>query len=390
MNYHRIFPTLIIVLFIFIYVSPTTDAQNYNDHRTAYRLTDSLENVLMTSPPEGADLLRIYKQLANSYIESNHDKAVKYTRKAIDLSILLGYPMSESDMCKRMGNIFDGEGIHDSALYYYNLALDATGRMAKDERYDISQVEDNYSMIYGSIGNCYNYQNKCQLAIEYYNKALQLFEKYNWMESQVIAYSNIGQMYQAMMNDSEAEFYYKKGMEVAEKTGDSLMIATFYKGFCVIYLNQKRYDEALSLAQANYRYYYNHRYEGENVAEPLSLLAEVYLEGFGDLENGEKYAKLSIEECDRIGFDREKGVSYRILSTIYLKREQWKKSEQFALKALEIDTTEVSNISGIYENLVIAYSYLGKPKLAEQYLAKLVNVVSNYSNHLFQSTISEM
>ncbi|GHV53398.1 hypothetical protein FACS1894181_17200 [Bacteroidia bacterium] len=70
-----------------------------------------------------------------------------------------------------------------------------------------SQVDDEYSMLYGTIGNLYNIQGKSTEAIDWYGKALKLFEKYDWKESQANAYNNIGEMYVAMGNYEQAETY---------------------------------------------------------------------------------------------------------------------------------------------------------------------------------------
>jgi hypothetical protein len=60
----------------------------YSDRREINM--DSLEQVLKTNPPTGAELLSVYKTLSRAYVENDQEKTVYYSRKGISLGESLG------------------------------------------------------------------------------------------------------------------------------------------------------------------------------------------------------------------------------------------------------------------------------------------------------------
>ena len=78
-----------IVLLLVFLVLPCMAFAQYRDHRTYFREIDSLEQILATNPPEGAELRGIYKKLMVSYQQINTEKSMEYARKRISLAIPL-------------------------------------------------------------------------------------------------------------------------------------------------------------------------------------------------------------------------------------------------------------------------------------------------------------
>ena len=176
----------------------------YVDHRN--RGVDSLEHLLATNPPSGEALGRVYRDLMWGYLQINIEKSTDYARKCIEIAIPLDGWKAVCDGYCILGFNFDSSAQYDSALVYYNKALDAAERM-KDfpQKYNQLGIDDYFSSLYGTIGNHYNIQGKYHEAIEYYQKAIRLFEKWDWKQSQTIAYRNIGAMYLSMGNYQQAE-----------------------------------------------------------------------------------------------------------------------------------------------------------------------------------------
>jgi signal transduction histidine kinase len=361
----------------------------YIDHRN--HKVDSLEQVLATNPPTGADLLLVYQELMRGYRQINGEKSMDYARKIIDITENTGYfkvlSLAYFGIALQYYNISQ----YDSANFYYDKASLAIEGMKNSEKYTESEIDDISSQLYGNTGNLYNIQGKYYEAIEYYTKALKIFEKYGWKESQANAYSNIGQMYLAMDNYEQAETNAMKLDALANELNDSLFIAYAKTNLSHIYLyHHKDYAQALENADIAYRYFFAHPEEGEFKATALNLLADIYLSGYNDDLRAEEYATQALQISDTPHITERGVISLRLLSSIYLKRSEWRKAEQLALQALEADSSEPANTLALYENLAKACAHLGNPQKAAEYIDKSHALQASWSNRNYQSALTEM
>ena len=182
---HHSIHLLILTIALFL---GTMRVSAYIDHRNVR--IDSLEMVLHGSnPPKGQELIEIYLDLMRGYLPINSERCEFYARKLLEESYKVkGFNIRESAWY-HLGLIAYGNDCFDEALMNFNQALAVTDSMKNDKRYDEATIDNNYSQLYGAIGNLYNLQDKLHLAIEYYQKALPIFEKNKWLESQSIIMS---------------------------------------------------------------------------------------------------------------------------------------------------------------------------------------------------------
>ena len=247
------------VFLLITWLLPCMASAQYTDHRN--RHVDSLEQVLATNPPSGIALLGIYNSLVWGYSEINNEKSKDYALKGVRLSEQLDNRKALTDFNGLLAMCYYGNSQYDSALFHYNKALEAaaslkTAKNSKGEPYTERFIDDVYSNIYGNMGNLFNIQGKHHEALEYYQKALSIFEKWGWQESQTIAHEKIGEMYRTMNNFEQATHYFIKMDSLAYVTGDSLRIATAKWYLSHLYLNTKEYDKALQNAELAYHYYF--------------------------------------------------------------------------------------------------------------------------------------
>jgi signal transduction histidine kinase len=361
----------------------------YADHRN--RQVDSLERVLATNSLTEEDLAIAYNTLMWGYSTTNIGKTRFYARKAIDLGEKTVYKTLMSDAYRLIGNTYYQISHYDSAMICYEKAIWAIGQAkAGKKQYAKHVFDDALSLIYGSIGNLYNIQGKSVQAIDWYGKALKIFEKWNWNESACIAYSNIGEMYMVMNNDERAEFNYLKAKYYACKSGDSLMVAHTMKHLSQLYFNKHDYGKALAYTDSASAYYSAHLEEAGNKAVILMYKGNIYLEGKNDDRQAETFAREALQIADTLSMPREKSQILALLTSIYMRRNEWLKAEQTALEALATDSTEPSNTMALYKDLAGVYAYLSNPQKVTGYLEKYDALKSEYSNKHFQSSLSEM
>ncbi|GHT37952.1 hypothetical protein FACS189435_4080 [Bacteroidia bacterium] len=217
-------------------------------------------------------------------MKSDSKKSKNYARKRISLVEKEGYYNALTDYYQDVAMLFYGASQYGSAHFYYEKALEANGRIQVGERYTQAVIDYNYAQIYSNMGNLYNIQGKYHAAIEYYTKALKIYEKHGWKESLAITYMNIGEMYKVMDNYEQAKINFTKSHAIGQEVKDSLIIMYVYKDLSGLYIIQKNYGKALEKAEAARRYIFAHPEEGENEkALVFNLFAQIYLEGYNDM-----------------------------------------------------------------------------------------------------------
>ena len=261
--------TLLLLLLPVVF-SPGASA--YNDHR-GHNL-DSLERVVARWTPDAVDkaseqelvqLNRDYRDLMLGYAVMNGDKCIFYARKALSISHPRRWYAADSDAYRYIGQTFYGREQYDSALVYYKASLAATDAMAAGATsptdsagYSQKTIDDYYSALYGSIGNLYNMMDSIPQAMEYYEKAGAIFEKYGWNESNSILHYNMGETWIDEGELRKAEKEYDKAMSFAQASGDSLMIVDVWKGYGRLYMEQGKTWKSLPYLRKADAYYAAH------------------------------------------------------------------------------------------------------------------------------------
>lgn len=247
-------------------------AHAYNDHR-GHNL-DSLERVVASWTPDAmekasqqqlTDLNKAYRELMLGYNVINGEKSLFYARKALSISHPRGWNSADCDVYRYIGLYFYGKEQYDSALVYYKLSLDAARRMAAGavspdcpDGYSEYEIDDCHSALYGTIGNLYNMMGQLPEAMEWYDKAGQLFDKHGWNESNSVLHYNIGETWMDEAEYNKAAAAYDKALGYALASGDSLMIIGAYKGLGRLYLAQNKPWKAMHYLRDAEEYYSHH------------------------------------------------------------------------------------------------------------------------------------
>ena len=365
-------------------------AMCYNDHRNAK--VDSLETALKSNnPPKGDDLLRAYVDLMRGYAPYDTKKAEDYGRKALALSYERNGLNARQDVLRRFGQMHYGREEFDKAISYYQWALAVVDSMEQSGRYSQKDIDDALSTTYGSIANAYNLQDKAHLAIHYYQLALPIFEKYNWLESQAILYHNIGELYFLMGNMQETERNYLMGLQKAEQSKDSLMVAISQKGLLRLYVTQSNYDKAQKTADKCYSYYYAHRTE-EVEDYPVVLASMVrmnLMEGHENIVSAKTYAQEALSLADSLRFETQSDV-YAAAAELAVAERQWQRALGYALQTIRPDSLATGADANCYQLLAEIYTELAQKEKAREYIQKMHDVMTRYATDHYQSGLSQM
>ena len=250
---------------------PRVSAQ-YSDHRG--RNVDSLEvdvarwtaaDIQSASDSELGELVNAYNGLMQGYLQINGVKSEYYARKMMDLATSKGWQSSIKDAAKVIGQHFWAREQYDSAAVYYNIALEALGKMASGatsptdpEGYDQEKIDDGYSSMYGTLGNLFNMMGDLDKAFDYYAKAGEIFDRYGWNESNAVLHYNMGETWYEEGDYDKARECYEKALEYGRTAGDSLWIASPLKGLGLVYFTQGKTSKGLRCLEEADKYFSLH------------------------------------------------------------------------------------------------------------------------------------
>ena len=249
-----------------------TSAQAYTDHRG--HNVDSLERVVAGWTPErealcseqqASDLIRAYYELMLGYRNINGERSSHFARKCYNLARRWNWLSKMSDGLRGIALIHYGNARYDSALVYFFKAKDVIDRMASgetpstsDQAYDETIVDDSYSTLFGSLGNCYNMMDSLPKAMEYYKKAGEIFDKHGWNESNAVLWYNMGETWFEERDLDKALECYETSLRYAKASGDSLQLASAFKGLGALWLAKGKTSRALDYIEKADSYFSLH------------------------------------------------------------------------------------------------------------------------------------
>ncbi len=364
----------------------------YSDHRN--RKVDSLEHVLRSGQQMNDEqLIRLHTDLMWGYLQTDGQRAETNAWKVLALSYEHDWLKSRADALRLLGMMAYGDERYDESIAYYEWALAVTDSMRTSGKYKETDIDDNLSTLYGSIGNLYNIQDKNLLAIEYYQKAMPIFEKYGWRESLTILHHNIAELYLVIGNSEEAERHYRSAIEQGRTTGDSLMMALPLKGLVKIYIDRDDYQRAQQTIQPAYIYYQAHRDEEPgDYAEVLAALTRMNLmSGHEDLTQAKAYAREALDVVNDEMMTETRCDVFAAAAMVEMKAKNWRTALQYALQSIhENDEEATFSDVGSYELLANIYMQLGNMEEASRYIRKVRILMEQFSTQNYQSSISQM
>ena len=379
-----------IILFACLAVCMTV--KGYTDHRNAK--VDSAEQVLNNSKHlSDKDRLNCYSILIRGYLGKDGEKHDRYCREMLALTYKTDSKNMRESALYNLGLQNYGQEKYEEAERYFLWALAVTDSMKNDKRYTESDIDDNLSQLYGAIGNLYNMQDKALLAIEYYQKALPIFEKHGWLESQTILHHNVAELWLSMGNNEKAETEYLEAIKTGEASGDSLMMALPRKGLVKIYIGEGNYDKTRETILPAYDYYHAHRKEETgDYPEILASMTKFYLmDGHTDLAKAKAYAEEGLSLVNDEMMMETRSDIYAAATMVAMKEHRWQQALDYALKSIhEKDDEATYGDIGCYELLAQIYMQLGNKEQASIYIKKVRTLQERLSTRNYQSGLSQM
>ena len=362
----------------------------YSDWRDVK--VDSLEQVLATKKLTDTELLRIHRDLSFGYMQINFKKSVYHAKQGIIYADKLNKPLTKGYLYNRLGVSYYGISKDDSAMFYFNKALEQVNLIYKNNAYDIYDIDNLKSQVYGAIGNLYNAQDNNHEALKYYLMMLELLEKNHWKHQTIILYNNIGEIYINLDNYEEAQMYFIKMKALSAEVNDEFWNAMcYFQTARVDFYFHKNYPKALENAKTACEMMdANPNVNNVEKIGLLLLLSEIYLDGYQDYSNAVKQATLALQYAKENDEPANISDALARLADIYLHKGMYNESERTALQALAIDSARKDDNILLLNILAKSSAFLGKPKQTVDYFNRSSVLTSKLSNKNYMLALTEM
>ena len=198
-------------------------------------LLDSLRLNLETAEGKiGNALAEAYSDLGDYYMYKQPDSAYYYFQKGID------HLRNHTDFCysgllSNMATYYYSIGDIDKALSSYLFALQEAVRLGHDE---IS------TLVSSSLGVIYRRKEMPDSALYYYNRALEFAEHQNDFATIANLYTNIAVLYSATSRLSEAIPYAEKAVGFSLKGNDPVQTVYSYSVYGSLLIKNKEWEKA--------------------------------------------------------------------------------------------------------------------------------------------------
>jgi tetratricopeptide (TPR) repeat protein len=262
-------------------------------------------------------------------------------------------------------------------LIHYELVQKTLNELPKDSKNDKlrHKLFGLLSAGLNNIGYINMNQSNFELALDYYQKSVEIKKQINDKIGEAITYSNIGLIYEDMGNMSKAEEYHLKGFNMSKELNDTISIAIGYLNLGSFYTGQGNIAKGLEYTHESLKFD-EKRGDLSGMATGMNNLGFIYFNQ-GDPKMALKYFHQSLELREKIGDRQGIAMSLNSIANVYRTngipdcegtQEEcttlgFKKSLEYFTKSLEIRraTGDKKGEALCLDNIGIIYQSNGDP-----------------------------
>lgn len=278
----------------------------------------------------------IYNELGKRYRNnSEFNRAIWYHQKATDIATLYGLDTLLANSTYKQSVVFRQM---DDNPQSYKLCMKS---LVKAE-----YIKDTF-LIHCSlngIGNVYFNHENYKEAIKYYKKSLDYLHfkgKHNYL-GEAINTNTLGEAWLFLGNTDSAFHYLQKSFDINVKIKSKLGQAICYNGMSLVYLEQKKYKEAIETSKKAI-FIDSKKINLLYKAMFKNTLGRIYLEA-DSLKLSKKYLYEAYNIASDIGNRREALIASEYLIKLFTKQKDYKKLMLYTQKWIAYKDTITKNL----------------------------------------------
>ena len=324
---------------------------------------DSLTSLLKTDK-EDTNKVNHLNDLGWELMYQNPDTAVLLSKQALELASSphsgkgRGWTKGMAKSNNNLGVYYFVKVDYPKALEYYFKAL---------KLYEEIGNKKGIAANLNNIGIVYQDQGDYPKAVEYYFKALKIYEEIGNKKGIEGNLSNIGTVYNDQGDYPKALEYFFKALKLNEELGNKKGIAANLGNIGIVYYHQGDYLKALE-------YYFkalkiNEEIGNKNqITNNLNNIGLVY-SGQGDYPKALEYFFKALKLSEELGDKNGIAANLGNIGETYIKQKKYKEAEEYLLKALATSTEigALDLIKGLHELLSNLYSKTNHYQLAYEH-----------------------
>ncbi|MBI9067688.1 MAG: tetratricopeptide repeat protein [Salinivirgaceae bacterium] len=320
---------------------------------------------------EDTSKIIILNKLSAEFIGENNDEALKCSKQARVLSKKIKYDKGLANSYYNISKCFYYKYEFDSVLLYYKKSKDIN---LKKSNWGIAA---SFELLVGLV---YQIQSDYAIAINHYQKGLQLYTSLNDKKNSANCYNNMGAAFYNLGNYEKALDNYFKSLEINEEIKNTFMVAKTYANIGGIYEAQEKYSKALE--------YYKKAILIASKTDSKQTIADTYRNIGGIFTQEEKFDstlivyELALNTYIQINDIRGLVVLYNSFGQTYAsladtkpineKKKTLEKAMNYYNKSLELNNRELDEI----EEKIFSYQGLGESYIFLKQYSKAIGYIN--------------
>lgn len=263
-------------------------------------------------------------RVSSEILNNQPDSAFILAKKSLSTADELSFEREKAQANKIMGKIFFHQGTYQPALNYY---LNALHYFQHSNNAELAEV-------YHEVGEVYYYLKQKDKALDFQQKALQLFQELKDLKGIALAFGSIGHLYEKKGQYNTALEYQRKALSIYDSLHYEPGKAQIFENMGSIYEDQSDFLEARSYFQqalSSNRLVENHY----QVISNLNNIGDTYRKT-GDYPSALKNYQESLDLARQLGDKNQMGSALRDMAKTMHTMGRVEEAYRYLLEGKEI------------------------------------------------------
>ncbi|HEX8517949.1 MAG TPA: tetratricopeptide repeat protein [Bacteroidia bacterium] len=321
---------------------------------------DSLKIALDTPPVPDTSMMKILNALGWEFtVIGEYETGIKYSNQSLNIAnTAVETPVilrEKAGACVNMGVINYYQGEYNKALEFYLRAL-----TIYEELRDLKRL----GSVYNNIGMVYDDKGEYTKALEFLLKALKIREELGDKQAIAASLGNIGGIHYSKNDYDKALDFHLRAVKIREETGNKKGLASSLNNIGIIYDDKGDYAKALEYQQRSIALK-EEIGDVKGLALSLGNIGNTY-KHMGDFSKAIDFLTRSLKMKEDLGDKKGMASSYNNIGLLHLEMKNFSKAKEFQEKNLRISNAIASrhDLVKAYEGLSRVDSALGNFKEA--------------------------